>query len=68
MRTLSESFCKRIHELIEKYTKENSEVISWSGNEDRWTKRMIKLVHEDWKDEKLTDVEFAHLVDNILCY
>ena len=80
MRLLTKEFCGRIESLFQKYTSNVENEIErgrkvYGRQEDDpdflmslWTKRMIHAVYDDWKDEKLTDTEFAHLVDNIMCY
>jgi hypothetical protein len=66
MRALNAWFCNRVNDLFAEYLK------NVGGDDDdgldAWTARMIRAIYEDWKDEKLTDAEFAHLVDNIMCY
>ena len=66
MRLLKTSFCDQIMELFKQYMQQVPG--DDDSNLDLWTKHMIHAVYEDWKDEKLTDAEFAHLVDNIMCY
>lgn len=80
MRFMTQELCERISSLFKKYQAnvkdelERGSKIYGTQESDPdflmslWTKRMIHAVYEDWKDEKLTDSEFAHLVDNIMCY
>lgn len=80
MRTLTQEFCERTSSLFKKYKANvNGDLergLKIYGTQESdpdflmslWTKRMIHAVYDDWKDQKLTDSEFAHLVDQIMCY
>jgi len=80
MRTLTNEFIERVSKLFKKYKAnidgdiERGWKIYGRPEDDPdflmslWTKRMIHAVYDDWKEERLTNDEFAHLVDNILCY
>jgi len=62
MRPLNPGFCGLVNDMFKKYEQQVD-----GSHPDLWTKRMIQAVYDDWKHEKLSDAEFAHLIDNIMC-
>lgn len=33
-----------------------------------WADKMIAMVHSDWRADKITDTQFAKVVDWVLCF
>jgi hypothetical protein len=66
---VDEEFSKHMMTLFREYHKRCCLGLKEEDPEhNSWVVFMIELFHEDWKEGKISDREFAHLVDNALCY